>query len=141
MSYFAYPATSDTPTACTTPRATANTANCFDSAGGPTDVGSYTGAASPNGTFDQRGNALEWNETMVFSNRIARGGLSLGGIIGSPLTLRALVRHDFLSPTENYDFMGFRVASLVPPVPSLAPIPLGFLGALMGFAAWRRLRR
>ena len=41
-----------------------------------TNVGSYTGSASPNGTFDQGGNAAEWNETIAEPaiTRGVRGG-------------------------------------------------------------------
>jgi hypothetical protein len=43
------------PIRSTAPSATANTANCFGGFGTVTDVGAYTGAASPAGTFDQLG--------------------------------------------------------------------------------------
>ncbi|HME68324.1 MAG TPA: SUMF1/EgtB/PvdO family nonheme iron enzyme [Myxococcota bacterium] len=62
-SYFAYPAGTSTPTVCAAPGATPNTANCIP--GGPikvTNVGAYTGSASPYGTFDQGGNVFQWNE-------------------------------------------------------------------------------
>ena len=39
-----------------------------------TDVGAYTSAPSPYGTFDQGGNVREWNETPVPNNREPRGG-------------------------------------------------------------------
>ena len=75
QSYFAYPARSNTQTVCAAPGATPNTANCNNAAGGVTDVGAYTGSASPNGTFDQGGNVWEWNEEIVGgSNRGIGGG-------------------------------------------------------------------
>jgi formylglycine-generating enzyme required for sulfatase activity len=60
-SYFDYPAGSNTPMTCAFPPTTAaNTANCFDGDdAGLADVGSYTGSASPYGTFDQGGNVKE----------------------------------------------------------------------------------
>jgi PEP-CTERM putative exosortase interaction domain len=59
-SYFAYPTASNIETVCSAPGATPNTANCGNAVGGPTVVGSYTGSASPYGTFDQGGNVWEW---------------------------------------------------------------------------------
>jgi hypothetical protein len=56
--YYDYPAGSDTQTTCAVPGATANTANCSFLVEDLTDVGSYTGSASPSGTFDQGGNVL-----------------------------------------------------------------------------------
>ena len=48
-SYFDYPAGSDTQTTCRPPGATPNAANCLYVVGDLTDVGSYTGSASPAG--------------------------------------------------------------------------------------------
>ena len=62
-SYFQYPTSSNTVPTCAAPGATPNTANCIP--GGPikvTNVGAYTGSASPYGTFDQGGNVFQWNE-------------------------------------------------------------------------------
>ena len=72
--YLDYPAGSNAATVCAAPGATPNTANCRLAAGGVTDVGAYTGSASPYGTFDQGGNVFEWNEQMSGSNRGVRGG-------------------------------------------------------------------
>ena len=73
--YFDYPAGTNTTTVCATPTATANRANCDCAVGAVTDVGAYTGSASPYGTFDQGGNVLEWNEQIVSgSDRGVRGG-------------------------------------------------------------------
>ncbi len=72
--FFNYPAGSNTPTTCAVPGATANTANCDNAVGDLTDVGSYTDSASPNGTFDQGGNVMEWTETVAGFGRIQFGG-------------------------------------------------------------------
>ena len=42
--------------------------------GGPADAGSFASAASPYGTFDQNGNAWEYNETIVGDKVGLRGG-------------------------------------------------------------------
>jgi formylglycine-generating enzyme required for sulfatase activity len=138
-SYFDYPATSSTPTACTVPGATANTANCSSAVGDLTNVGSYTNAASPSGTFDQGGNVREWNEAVVTS--ISRG-LRGGNFGNGSLYLAAALRGDG-DPDIEFSIVGFRVASPVPPppVPSLGPIGLLLVAAgLLGFAAYRRGR-
>jgi hypothetical protein len=111
-SYFDYPAGTDTQTVCAAPRATANTANCnFIVVGDLTDVGSYTGSASPNGTFDQGGNVMEWNEAIISgSSRGNRGG----GWTFNPFSLRAAFGNRTNPTFELHDF-GFRVASTPSP--------------------------
>jgi len=127
VSYFDYPAGSDTPTTCTVPGATANTANC--SGDDLTDVGSYTGSASPSGTFDQGGNVLEWNEAREFDDtaRASRGG-SFDGVSAS---LAASTKFAGF-PTQESFYLGFRVGSPVPnSVPSLSPLGMALLGGLV----------
>ena len=112
MSYFDYPAGTDTQTTCAAPGATANTANCGGAVGDFTVVGSYTGSASPNGTFDQGGNVNEWNETIFGSN--ARGLLG-GWYPSSPISLAANNNSaSFLNVIDRRS-VGFRVASLPEP--------------------------
>ena len=138
MIYFDYPAGSDTQTTCTVPGAAANTANCHPAVGGLTAVGSYTGAASPNGTFDQGGNLWEWNEAIISSTlRGVRGG----SFVRSPTNLAASNRGILNAPNHHAGY-GFRVASPVSasPVPSLSPLGMAVLWSLLGFVIWRRLR-
>jgi formylglycine-generating enzyme required for sulfatase activity len=144
MSYFDYPAGSDTVTTCTVPGAVANTANCAGESDPPngdlTDVGSYTGAASPVGTFDQGGNVYEWNEAILASgtSRGERGGNFTQG--GTTALLGAESRNA-LFPTTEHPGVGFRVASPVPPVPSLSLGGLLVLAAsLLGFPGYRQAR-
>jgi formylglycine-generating enzyme required for sulfatase activity len=120
MSYFDYPAGSDTQTTCALPGETANTANCNR---GPfyhdfTDVGSYTGSASPNGTFDQGGNVWEWNEAIIY---YPSSGWWLRGMRGGACTepsdhLAAWVRLEIFSdPRVESPIAGFRVAMIPEP--------------------------
>jgi len=109
-SYFAFPAGSNTQTVCAAPGATANTANC-DSVN-VTDVGAYTGSASPSGTFDQGGNVWEWNEEIAIvgaANRGLRGGswFDDAGTLAASNLFSA-------NPELEISNIGFRVASLVP---------------------------
>jgi hypothetical protein len=139
--YYDYPAGSNTQTTCATPSVTANIANCSIVVGDFTDVGSYTGAASPNGTFDQGGNAWEFNEAVSGSNRVRRGGSRNMG----PNTLAASYRSS-QNPSSGYADSGFRVASYLEPagVPSLSPMGAALLGGLLfaiavgGLAVQRR---
>ncbi|MEE8166342.1 MAG: IPTL-CTERM sorting domain-containing protein, partial [Myxococcota bacterium] len=137
MSYFDYPAGTSTRTVCEAPGPTANWANCDLVVGNSIDVASYTGSASPYGTFDQGGNASEWNEAIIGnSSRGTRGG----GFDGSAGHLAASNRNVVVGPAGS---MGFRVASpasVAPPVPSLSPLAFALLATLMGVVGIRRLR-
>jgi sulfatase modifying factor 1 len=141
MIYFDYPAGSDTQTTCTLPGAVANTANCDAVSSDFFDVGSYTAAASPNGSFDQGGNAWEWSDTIIGgTDRGLRGGS--GG--NDPINLAASVRFSNDAVFE-YFVVGFRVASRVPPfpqgIPALGPFALLVASAgLLGFGVYRRVR-
>ena len=121
--YYDYPAGSDTQTTCATPTALANRANCGFAMGGDlTDVGSYTGSPSPYGTFDQGGNVIEWNESIIGSNRGVRGG----GNNENPSELAASTRFDS-GPTLEHQDVGFRVAMIPEPNTGLLVIS-GLLG-------------
>ncbi|MFQ5699231.1 MAG: SUMF1/EgtB/PvdO family nonheme iron enzyme [Myxococcota bacterium] len=130
-SYLAYPAGSNTQTTCAAAGATANTANCDNVVGDVTDVASYTGSASPNGTFDQGGNLLEWNEAiLVGSNRGLRGG----SFLNAPIILAASVRSGN-APAVGGSDRGFRVASVPEPGTGLL-----VMTGMLGLAGWRRRR-
>ena len=122
-SYFDYPAGSDTQTTCSTPTATANRANCNNAVGDLTTRGSYTGSASPYGTFDQGGNVFERNEAIISGS--SRG--FRGGTFGfSPGDLGASIRGD-ADPAGEDGFIGFRVASIPEPGTGLL-LMMGMLG-------------
>jgi len=76
-----------------------------------TNVGAYTAAASPYGTFDQNGNVLEWNESVDSSSfRGVRGGA--WDYVST--TLRADDRL-VVSPAIGNDSLGFRIATIPEP--------------------------
>jgi sulfatase modifying factor 1 len=131
VSYFVYPAGSNTQTLCIAPGATPNSANC-DPPNGPVDVGSYAASPSPYGTFDQGGNVWEWNEDIVGLSRIRRGGSFNSG-----------THHDLMassgtatSPGSAGGLVGFRVA----PEPGVGVSLAVMVLAIAGLAA-RRVRR
>jgi formylglycine-generating enzyme required for sulfatase activity len=128
-SYFDYPAGSNLLSTCAIPSAAPNTANCASLVGDLTAGGSYTGSASPFGTFDQGGNVWEWNEAIISGSfRGIRGG----SFDSSPFQLAVTARRN-IGPTTESNNVGFRVA--------LIPEPgTGFLlmMSLLGLARWRK---
>jgi formylglycine-generating enzyme required for sulfatase activity len=130
-SYFDYPAGFDLQTVCFTPSALPNTATCNGSGGGLQDVGSYTGAASPYGTFDQGGNVWEWTETADGATQVMRGG----SYATNAANLAAASRIGNFAGTQD-SWFGFRVAAVPEPGTGLL-VALG----LLGLSGWRRSTR
>ena len=93
-----------------------------------TDAGAFTQSGSYYGTFDQGGNAFEWNDGFIGSSRSLRGG-SWGDY---EQTLQSSGR--FVSTGADGRDLGFRVAT----VPEPASASLLGLGALL--LATRRRR-
>jgi len=106
--YWDYATKSDNAPASSFPPGAASAANY--NTGAITDVGAYTGSASPYGTFDQNGNMWEWNE--------ARGGGNCGVRGGSFYRrdranyLRASTRYVSNPPTFEHSNYGFRLVAL-----------------------------
>ena len=136
LAYPAYPNPMDPneQTHCAAPTGTANRANCNFQVGDLTDEGSYTGSASPYGTFDQGGNVTEWNEAII---NVVNRGVRGGNFQDNPSFLAASTQGN-TSPIYQNDAIGFRVASV--------PEPSGTLGLaaslvmLVGLTGWRRGR-
>jgi formylglycine-generating enzyme required for sulfatase activity len=75
-----------------------------------TDVGSYSGSASYYGTFDQGGEVLQWNDTVIGSGRGLRGG----SWPGSASFLLSSNRPNVDPSFEREDY-GFRLAAMTRP--------------------------
>jgi formylglycine-generating enzyme required for sulfatase activity len=73
-------------------------------------VGSYLGSASYYGTFDQGGNAWEWNEALVFDTQ---RGMRGGCVAHTFEKMKSLVRTSS-KPEKKYPDTGFRLARAVP---------------------------
>jgi len=86
-------------------------ANYGNNVGHSTDVGSYGGAPSSYGTFDQGGNVQEWNDSV--SGDAGRGGRGGAWDLYGGLLANAWSGANFASD-ENGD-LGFRVASVPEP--------------------------
>jgi sulfatase modifying factor 1 len=97
-----------------------------------TDAGAFSNSASAYDTFDQGGNVWEWNDAVVGSSRVLRGG----SWIDEAVNLQSSVRNPN-SPTNENFLVGFRVASA--PVPE--PGTWAAAALLVGGTALMRWRR
>ena len=127
-SYFDYPTGTNTLPVCSAPSATANRANCGNVVGNLTNVGAYTGSASPFGTFDQAGNVWEWDETII---QIAYRGFQ-GGSYGNAASDTTFMGVGGV-PTFEEPFLGFRVANIPEPATGML-----VAAGVAGLAARRR---
>jgi hypothetical protein len=127
-SYFDYPARSNAPTTCSAPSPFPNRANCGRS--DLTAVGSYTGSASPYGTYDQGGNLWEWNES-IYAFLTVRG-MRGGSYEVNPPTLAAEDSAGKRAARGQY-YLGFRLVMIPEPSTGLLVI-----AGLLGIAGWRR---
>ena len=110
--YFAYPAGTSAPTVCAAPGVTPNAANCGNAVEKLTNVGGYTGSASPYGSFDQGGNVLQWNEEGDEPTSIARRRGIRGGSWNYKASALAASSLNYGAPSYEGPDAGFRVASL-----------------------------
>ncbi len=89
-------------------------ANYGNSVGSPSDVGSYSNDPSSYGTFDQAGNVFEWNDAVISSQRVIRGGdwvRPFGEDSASSTRYSAFTGYDY----GQYQMTnGFRLASAIP---------------------------
>lgn len=90
-----------------------------------TNVGAYTEAASPYGTFDQNGNVDEWNESVRFDSlRVSRGAYWAA----NPRFLSAAEGGGADIPIREDGLTGFRIATV--------PEPRSCLLAAFGAICW-----
>jgi formylglycine-generating enzyme len=130
-SYFDFPMSTNGFGVCSGPTATPGRANCAEFVGDVTNRGSYTGSASPYGTFDQGGNVSEWTEAIISTNRGWRGGDFHGG----ESLLNASSRFG-VNPTGSSDATGFRLV-VIPEPDTAVLLSMGVLG----LACRRRIGR
>jgi formylglycine-generating enzyme required for sulfatase activity len=83
-----------------------------------TEAGAHENSASPYGTFDQGGNVMEFTETVPENDirRIRGGSWFWGGT-----TMAAYEIDDVMHSSDQFNDLGFRVASLVPEPVSVPP--------------------
>lgn len=99
------------------------------------EVGAYTDSPSGYGTFDQGGSMWEWNEGVVpISDYFGRGTRGGSWLSNNSIYLAADSRYAF-SPTQEYNFIGFRVA-VVPEPATISILAVGGLG--LAFRVRRR---
>ncbi|MBX9790552.1 MAG: formylglycine-generating enzyme family protein [Pirellulales bacterium] len=139
--YWTYPTASDVAPLAEVPPG-GKSANFANAVGTFSDVGAYADARGPYGTYDQGGNAWEWNEETSYAGSI--NGIPIGamrGIGGGSFSseLKYLqfpyTKGWFNSPDET---IGFRVAAVVL-TPEPSTLPLAVLGLIaLGYFARRR---
>ena len=121
--YYLYPAGSDSKPTKSAPTSDLNSANYGGSnvVGSTTVVGSYSGAPSPYGTFDQGGNVQEWTDSIPEeSERAVRGGW----YNSNKAKVMLGTRRPLTVPTKKQLSIGFRISSLttVNDVPTISDV-------------------
>lgn len=106
-----------------------------------TNVGAYSQAASPYGTFDQGGNVLEWNESVINLSVFLHGRGSLGGSwssVSSDMYSSGMAAWSWglSTPANEGNLLGFRVASAIVPEPRTV-ILLSLASVGLSFCRWR----
>jgi sulfatase modifying factor 1 len=97
-----------------------------------TAAGVFSNSASAYDTFDQAGNLAEWNDAVIGSSRVLRGGSWTSTVFND---LRSSYRYDTVPTSEN-NVLGFRLAA-VPEPSTYALLAMSAAGAL----CWARRRR
>jgi formylglycine-generating enzyme required for sulfatase activity len=93
-----------------------------------TDAGAYMRSDSPYGTFDQGGNAWEWNERMFYVASLGRG--VRGSSWDNAWTFLRASDWGYFSPANEGPHFGFRVASIPEPATGLL-VGLTIAGGLL----------
>ncbi len=125
VTYYNYPTASNTGPTGEPPPGGTNSANYDLRVGDFTSVGSYVFSPSPYGTFDQGGNAAEWNEMVIQTG--VRG--AWGGNLSWPLVSLHASGTGGGPPETEQPLFGFRVAA----IPEPGSIALAICGLLAAF--------
>ena len=104
-------------------------ANFAQVIGSSTDVGSYSGDPSMYGTFDQGGNVIEWNDTVINGSLRGMRGGSWANHPNDDYLASTPTHTTPGSPSVEGSAVGFRVAS-VAAIPETSTALLGVLGIL-----------
>lgn len=139
--YFLYPTGSNTAPTPVASGTSAGTAVYLGANSSPAIVNS-AGGLSPYGTMGQGGNVWDWLETAndgINSSPSEDRALRGGGWGGNAAVLRSDDR-DYWDPTDEYSFIGFRVASAVA-VPEPSTYCMAIAGLACGGYLVRRRRK
>ena len=97
-----------------------------------TEVGAHENSDSPYHTFDQGGNVMEWNESVVYQgNDGSKRGLRGGYFLNTEKVLHASTRSYNFYPNFENSGIGFRVSELPEPA-TIVMLMLGGLGLIRG---------
>ena len=107
-----------------------NNSTTFPTGNALTDAGAFSLADSFYGTFDQGGNVWEWNDAVIGSRFVLRGGSLASG----ELNLEASYRFSAIAASGQFSGVGFRVA--IVPEPSV----VGLMALGLAMLAWKRKR-
>ena len=108
--YWLYPTQDNTAPVAESPAGGGSSANYDNAVFSLTQIGAYSGSGSYYGALDLAGNAWEWTEEIITSNRGLRGGSWASDSNRLESSYRASS-----SPTGETNITGFRVASLSTP--------------------------
>lgn len=106
--YWLFPTRSEVIPTAEAPPGGVNSVNINTSTGGPTAVGAYTSSPSYYGTYDQGGNAWEWNDRVIYGTV---RGLRGGSWNSNEDTMRSNFLSDDNVPDRENQVIGFRVAA------------------------------
>jgi formylglycine-generating enzyme len=142
--YFNFANGSDSPPTAVASGTSANTAVYGQPLGqGPADV-TQAGGPSPYGVMGLAGNVYEWEESPWDLNNYsvtAARGYRDGVWFRASSESRSTLRGGLGGPSGDFGTLGFRVASLPPPVPEPSTLVIGTLLGLGGLLAKRRIKR
>jgi formylglycine-generating enzyme len=133
--YWLYPTQSDSPPVAevppgqTEPPGSANYKSIRPSTDRLTDVGAYLDSPGPYGTFDQGGLLYQWTDTMITTSYSGFAMFNSSFLSSSSAQLKSDYTVYPWSPTNQYNFNGFRVA-VTPEPGTLCLLALG-AGAIL----------